>query len=127
MGFNVRLGDGAASNLAIALRELTRLETLGLAGRSFGSNMKTLTAAVGGCARLRELTLYNTPIGDDGAGHLAAMLERNASLSMLSLQLCRIGDSGLERLGRALTRNTTLRQLDVRGNECTAVGVARFA
>merc|ERR1711916_6999 len=76
--------------------------------------------------RLRELVVIVCPVGsDDGPGHLAAMLERNRS--MLVVTGCKIGDAGLERLGRALTRNTTLRQLDVRYNNVTPEGAARFA
>merc|ERR1711991_1229685 len=109
-----------------AVGELPQLQGLRLVGRAFGSNMKTLVEAMVDRGRLRELTLDNTPI-DDGAGHLAAVLERNRSLSALILLSCRVGDAGMERLGRALTRNRTLRQLKISGNAFTADGVAGFA
>jgi Ran GTPase-activating protein (RanGAP) involved in mRNA processing and transport len=153
--YNLRLGAGTASYLAAALREMARLETvrfsvrevsegdvkcvlaavgelpqlqtLGLSGRAFGSVLKTLIKAVVDRGWLRELDLYNSPVGDDGAVHLAAMLERNRSLSVLTISRCSIGDAGLDRLGKALTHNTTLRKLDVRHNNFTAEGVACFA
>jgi hypothetical protein len=110
-----------------AVGELPLLQTLALNGWAFGSNMKTLVEALVEQKRLRELDLFNCPIGDDGAGHLATMLERNRSLSVLNVQCCEFGDAGLVQLGRALTRNTTLRQLDLMDNEFTPEGVVSFA
>merc|ERR1711974_184443 len=89
--------------------------------------MKTLVEALVDHERLRELDLSDCDVGDDGAGHLAAMLERNRSLSMLDVKWCSIGDAGLEQLGRALTRNRTLRELYISANEFSAEGVACFA
>merc|ERR1711991_807419 len=153
--YGVRLWDGGASHLAAALHELTRLEevslflpevveddveclvaavfelpqlqTLALGGRAIAGSIRSVTEAVMAQGQLRKLVLDRTPIGDDGAEHLAAMLERNHSLSALELSCCKIGNTGLEWLGRALTRNTTLRYLDMTRNDFTADGVARFA
>jgi hypothetical protein len=153
--WNVDLGDGAASRLAVALHEmamlqevriylrevskddvkcvlaavgeLPQLQTMTLGGRAVADCMRVVTEAAVEQGRLRELDLTDCPIGDDGAAHLAAMLERSRSLSVLGVYRCEIGDAGLERLGRDLTRNTTLRTLDVRYNDFTAEGVACFA
>ena len=152
---NVRLSDGAVSHLTAALRRLTglqklrfrlheahanldgslltalmelpQLQALELSGPAIVNSVGELAEAMAAHGRLRELNLSTTAIGDDGAAHLAAMLEQNRSLSVLNLQFCRVGDAGLERLGRALTRNTTLRKLDVQLNTFGADGVARFA
>jgi Ran GTPase-activating protein (RanGAP) involved in mRNA processing and transport len=152
---NVRLGDGAASHLAATLRQMTRLEEvevyvrevsendvkcvlaavgelpqlqkLELHGRALAGRMRAVAEAVVAQGRLRELDVSLNQIGDDGAAHLAAMLEYNRSLSVLNVKWCSVGDAGLERLGRALPCNTTLRELDLRLNPFTAEGIARFA
>jgi len=153
--YHVRLGDGAASHLAAALREMTRvvtvrlglgevseddvqcvlaavgellqLQTLVLRGRAFADRIRDVAEVVVEHGRVRELGLSWCSVGDDGAVLLASMLERNWSLSELRLAVCEIGDAGLERLGRALTRNTTLPQLVLWNNNFTADGVSCFA
>merc|ERR1711991_110929 len=96
-----------------AVGELPQLQKLVLGGQAFSDHIKALAEAVLKHGRLRELMLDNTPVGNDGAEHLAAMLEWNCSLKVLNVDDCLIGDAGLERLGRTLTGNTTLKKLEL--------------
>jgi hypothetical protein len=70
------------------------------------------------------LYLGTNNIGDDGARHLAAALERNNALQVLDLAGNNIGDYGARHLAAALERNVTLRELFLYGNNIGEAGAA---
>ena len=83
----VSIGDDGLRALALGLLHNTHLKSLDLSGNSAitASGLRSLEEYFESpsCA-LKELNLYRTNIGDEGAQALTASLRRNKSLSSLS-------------------------------------------
>lgn len=72
---------------------------------------------------VRELSLGENGIGDEGAKMIAGLiLGRNSMIRRLSLRDNCIGDEGAKSLSEALMHNTSLEELDIWGNSFTDVG-----
>ena len=65
------------------------------------------------------MELRSCNIDDEGARHLATMLEKNTSLETLDLDNNKITDDGLKHLAIPLEKNTSLRWLSLNGNNIT--------
>jgi hypothetical protein len=65
-------------------------------------------------SHITDLELQHNLIGNEGTGHLARSLGKNAmqNLTRLSLSQCGIDDDGFLALVSALEHNTSLLQLD---------------
>jgi len=123
----------AAVELAVALREFTRIKTLKLFSNGIGNE---------GAGGFADLLFYNTSLatlklkykeierkigslssapedecfGDEGAEYIAEALETNQTLTRLDLSNNCIDTSGLRALSSALTINKGLKYLDISGN-----------
>ena len=78
---------------------------------------------------LRALYLFQNRLGDEGAGHLAALLRADTAppaLTGLYLPFNAIGMAGGLLLGRALATNTTLTTLNLSDNQLDDVAAAAF-
>ena len=62
------------------------------------------------------LSLYVNPIGDKGLQTIFNALKHNTTLKILNIANCRLTDIGLASLADALNKNSTLERLDIRGN-----------
>jgi len=52
---------------------------------------------------------FQNPIGDEGMGTIANMINQNRSLSKLELENCSIGERGFSIFANALNRNNTIK------------------
>jgi hypothetical protein len=60
---------------------------------------------------LRTLYISNQPLGDEGAVHLASILQENSVLTWVNFQANQIGAAGATALAEALKSNTTCTQV----------------
>eukprot|EP01102_Stenamoeba_stenopodia_P018331 TRINITY_DN669_c0_g3_i1.p1 TRINITY_DN669_c0_g3~~TRINITY_DN669_c0_g3_i1.p1 ORF type:complete len:585 (-),score=121.82 TRINITY_DN669_c0_g3_i1:888-2642(-) len=124
----------AAVELAVALREFTRIKTLRVFSNGIGNE---------GAGGFADLLFHNTSlatlklkfkepernigslssapseecIGDEGAEYIAEALESNQTLARLDLSNNFIDTTGLRALSSALVINSGLRYLDISGNK----------
>ena len=63
-----------------------------------------------------ELLLYGNPIGDKGLQTIFAALKQNKTLKELNVSSCDMTDTGVASLADALHTNNTLERLDINGN-----------
>ncbi|MCX5741441.1 MAG: hypothetical protein NT062_02960 [Proteobacteria bacterium] len=113
-------GDRVVAALA-ASPNVTQLETLWLGGDAAGSTCAQLVAAVPFVA-LREFSIYEEPVGSDGAAALARA-PLAATLRRLSLTRCAIGDAGALALASS-SHFAQLEELHLVGNGISPVGAA---
>jgi hypothetical protein len=76
---------------------------------------------------LEELQLVGNVVGDDGACHLAAALERNKTLKSLYLDYNNIASDGARYLAAALERKSTLMELRLSSNNIADDGARHLA
>ena len=77
--------------------------------------------------RCLEMNLRRNGIHEEGASHIADLLNRNSIVSTLWLDGNPIGANGLETLFNALKQNKTLKELSVTRCEMTDTGVSSLA
>jgi Ran GTPase-activating protein (RanGAP) involved in mRNA processing and transport len=108
------------SSLALVLNNNAKLRTLYLHdNRLFDKGIYSLAQILtSNNQTLEVLGLNSIGLTDVGAEDLAAMLQKNHTLTCLQLQGNEIGDRGVQYLADALTKyNTTLKQLEMAENK----------
>ena len=85
------LGPTVAEALAAAIRKgaLTKLETLGLGGNSFGTQGAAVLAPLRTLPRLRTLQLWRNNIGDEGVASLLDKLGKDDFKALEIINLAR--------------------------------------
>ena len=73
------------------------------------------------------LNLRSNKIHEEGASHIAEVLNNTTAISRLELGYNPIGDRGLQPIFDALKQNATLKYLTIHGCEMTDAGVASLA
>ena len=122
--------DGFAA-VARILSNLTQLESLTVIRRVYGGSDQLYYVALGnlleaGVWKLKELSMYDSLIGDAGLAALTGGLRCiGSSLKGLYLPNCSIGDEGLSTLAEVLANCTCLESLDLSENDfsMTAAGL----
>jgi Ran GTPase-activating protein (RanGAP) involved in mRNA processing and transport len=76
-------------------------------------------------SNLKVLNLCNNELRDNGAKHIASLLDTNTSIEHLWLSANMIGDDGTEAICNSLRHNKTLQQMSLRANLITDKG-AKF-
>ena len=105
--YNCTIGDAGAKNL-----------------------MQDICRSLGPDSRVNihlDLSLRINKIHEEGASHIAEVLNRTSVISRLQLGDNPIGDRGLQPIFDALKQNTTLKYLDIDGCDMTDAGVASLA
>ncbi|CAJ1449725.1 unnamed protein product [Effrenium voratum] len=89
--------------------------------------VKALAAVLEKNKTMTHVSLGFNGIGDAGAQALALALERNSALTRIDLANNNIGDVGAQALAAALKLNNTMKDLDLRYNEIGDAGAQALA
>ena len=121
-------GYDAAQELALGLRQLSRLAALDLAS-TFGCTGGTaaLAPALGQLAALTGLNLSKNWIDEDDAAVLAPALSRLSRLAVLDLGWNELGADAAAALAPSIALLTALTRLHLDGNDVDADGAAALA
>lgn len=90
-------------------------------------DMATLAPALATSTTLTTLFLSQSPIGPNGARHVADAVRNNTTLRKLSMCACGLGDLGARHLAEALKINSALTNLILSSNKIGADGMTALA
>ena len=126
---NTSLDSKCVSILSETLKTNKTIKKLWLRSSSLTGGIKQVSDSLFNNKTVEQLALFNvTDITDEDIAHLSTMLSSNTTLKELSLYNCNITDNGVQYIYEGLTKNQTLTTLNIGGNhQITSVSTSTIA